>query len=234
MYEASEILRLFEARMHELGMTQVELGLRAFGKADNAAIQGLKRGSVPALDRVAAMAKALDLEVYLGPRRGDTGPIEHVILEGADYARIALHDAFLSAGAGIVNGGGNIVDHLAFRRDWLKRLGVDPTQACLARVSGDSMFPTLSSGDMVLIDTAHQAPLIRQRDDKDKRRSPIYAFIESGEARIKRIERPDQNVILLLSDNPDYAPQLRSGEQILASKLSIIGKVVWAGHTIHD
>lgn len=233
MYEASDILRLFEARMAELGMTQVELGMRAFGKADNAAIQGLKRGSVPGLDRVAAMAKALDLEVYLGLPR-DTGPVEHVILDGADYARIALHDAFLSAGTGAMNGGTNIVDHLAFRRDWLKRLGVNPAQACLARVSGDSMFPTLSSGDMVLIDTAHRSPAIRQRDDKDKRRSPIYAFIESGEARIKRIERPDQSVMLLLSDNPDYAPQLRSGAQILASKLSIIGKVVWAGHTIHD
>lgn len=220
--------------MAELGLTQVELGMRAFGKADNAAIQGLKRGSVPALDRVAAMAKALDLEIYLGPPRGDTGPVEHVILEGADYARIALHDAFLSAGAGTMNAGANIVDHLAFRRDWLKRLGVSPTQACLARVSGDSMFPTLSPGDMVLIDTTRNAPLIRQRDDKDKRRSPIYAFLESGEARIKRIERPDQNLMVLLSDNPDYPPQMRTSAQIADLKLSIIGKVVWAGHTIYD
>ena len=206
--------------MTELGLTQVELGMRAFGKADNAAIQGLKRGSVPALDRVAAMAKALDLEVYLGPRR-EVGRIEHVMVEGTDYASVPLHDAFLSAGVGSANGDSNIVDHLAFRRDWLKRLGINPTQACLARVSGDSMFPTLSAGDMVLI-------------DRDRRKSSIYAFLESGEARIKRIERPDQNLMVLLSDNPEYAPQMRTSAQIAALNLSIIGKVVWSGHTIND
>ncbi len=219
--------------MTELGLTQVELGMRAFGKADNAAIQGLKRGSVPALDRVAAMAKALDLEVYLGPRR-EVGRIEHVMIAGTDYASVPLHDAFLSAGLGSANGDSNIVDHLAFRRDWLKRLGINPAQACLARVSGDSMFPTLSSGDMVLIDTAHNRPPVRQRDDRDRRKSSIYAFIESGEARIKRIERPDQNLIVLLSDNPEYAPQMRTSAQIATLNLSIIGKVVWSGHTIND
>lgn len=233
MYDAKQILEMFEQRREELGLSQAQVGELAFGKADNSAIQNLKRGSVPALDRVQALATALGLDLYLGPKR-EAGPVEHVILEGIDYASVPLHDAFLSAGTGATNGSSNIVDHLAFRRDWLKRLGVNPTQACLARVSGDSMFPTLSSGDMVLIDTARKEPLIRQRDDRDKRRSPIYAFLESGEARIKRIERPDQNLMVLLSDNPDYAPQMRTNSQIFALKLSIIGKVVWSGHTIYE
>ncbi len=229
MYEASEILRLFEARMLELGMTQVELGMRAFGKADNAAIQGLKRGSIPALDRVAAMAKALDLEIYLGPRR-DVAPIEHVNLDGTDFASIPFHEASLSAGNGAENGDANFIDYLAFRRDWLRRIGVSPAKACLARVHGDSMVPTLRSGDMVLIDMASTETKLR----KARGRKPsIFAFVEGGEARIKRIERPDQHALLLLSDNPEYLPELRTGPEIERMQTSIIGKVVWSGHTIY-
>jgi SOS-response transcriptional repressor LexA len=230
MYEAADVLRLIEARMQELGMTQVELGVRAFGKADNTAIQSLKRGSSPGLDRVAAMARALDLEVYLGPRR-EAGAVALVNLDGLDYATIPMHEASLSAGAGAENSGSNIVDYLAFRRDWLRRIGVSPTQASLARVVGDSMIPTLRSGDMVLIDMSHREPTIR----KHRGRKPsIFAFIESGEARIKRIERPDEHTLLLLSDNSDFLPELRTGQDVEQFQTSIIGKVVWSGHTVHD
>jgi phage repressor protein C with HTH and peptisase S24 domain len=230
MYKASDILRLFEQRMAELGMTQVELGLKAFGKADNSAIQGLKRGSIPALDRVAAMADALDWEVYLGPRR-EVEPQTTVSIDCSDYVNIPLHEASLSAGPGVENHGQNLICSLAFRRDWLARIGVNAGKACLARVHGDSMLPTLVSGDMVLIDTSRTLPPVRARNPSDKRRSQIFAFVENGEARIKRIDRPDKDTLLLLSDNPDYPPQVRTGDQISALQLSIIGKVVWSGHT---
>lgn len=184
-----------------------------------------RRTNFHALQR---LAEVLDLDCYFGPQRG-SGPITQVTLDGADYASIALHDASLSAGSGVINGGSNIIDHLAFRRDWLARLGVNPGQACLARVIGDSMFPTLSPNDMALIDTRHTEPPVRARSDKDKRRSSIYAFVQEGAARIKRIERPEPNLIMLISDNPDYAPEALTGDR--ATSLQIIGKVIWWGHT---
>lgn len=70
MESPSDILSIFEARMAELGMTQSQLDLKAFGKPGNASIQNLKKGADPAYSRVAAMARALGLELYLGkPRR---------------------------------------------------------------------------------------------------------------------------------------------------------------------
>lgn len=64
-----EILLLFEARMASLGMTQAQLDAKAFGKQGTAAIQNLKKGADPAFSRVAAMARALGLELYLGMPR---------------------------------------------------------------------------------------------------------------------------------------------------------------------
>lgn len=187
--------------------------------------EGEKRYNLPALMK---LADVLGLDFYFGPPR-ESGPITQVTLDGAEYASIGLHEASLSAGPGFTNGGSNIIDHLAFRRDWLSRIGVNPGAACLARVIGDSMFPTLSPNDMVLIDTRHTEPVVRPRTDRDKRRSPIYVFIQDGEARVKRIERPEPDLIMLISDNPDYAPEALTGQR--AVSLQIIGKVMWWGHT---
>lgn len=69
MYSPPQLLTLIEARLIELGMTQAQLGQKAFGKADNTAIQSLKKGSSPAIDRLEAMASALGWEIYFGPPR---------------------------------------------------------------------------------------------------------------------------------------------------------------------
>lgn len=145
------------------------------------------------------------------------------------YTIIPFHDAWLSAGPGIANARPNIIDHLAFRHDWLSRIGVSASQSCLARVMGDSMFPTLSPGDMVLLDTSRTDPPVRNRAAQDKRRPMIWALLDDGQARIKRIERPNAETMFLVSDNPDHPPELRMGPQL--DQVQIIGKVIWWGHT---
>lgn len=185
----------------------------------------------PTLSRVEEICSALGLELYIGPPR-EAGQIEHLNVDGADYAHVPLHDALLAAGAGACNGTEEVVDHLAFRRDWLQRIGVSASTARLARVHGDSMQPSLWPGDMILIDTRADDPPVRGREVRDQRRSPIYALIDNGEARVKRIERPKPDLMMLISDNPDYAPELRHGDEMKA--VQIIGKVVWWGHTNRD
>jgi transcriptional regulator with XRE-family HTH domain len=69
MLTPTYIYQVIDARRRELGLSQVELSLRAFGKADNAAIQSIRRGSAPAADKLEALAAALDLDFYFGPRR---------------------------------------------------------------------------------------------------------------------------------------------------------------------
>ena len=149
----------------------------------------------------------------------------------AEYVPVPLHEALLAAGAG-AHHGEEIIDRLAFRRDWLQKINVPASAARLARVKGDSMFPTLFEGDVVMIDTGRREPPVLKRGPNDRRYSPIYAFAEGSDARIKRIERPAEDQLILLSDNPEYAPEFRSGKQI--NDMQIIGKVVWWGHTVRE
>ena len=184
-----------------------------------------KRYSFQSLER---LADVLGLECYFGPPR-DTGPIHQVQVEGEDFAHVPLHSASLAAGNGQENHSEEIIDYLAFRRDWLRKIGVSASNAVLARAQGDSMQPTIWADDMVLIDRSKTDVTVRPPSSKTHRRSSIYAIVEDGKARIKRIERPNTGLIMLLSDNPDYSPEIAKIET-----LSIIGKVMWWGHTNRD
>lgn len=84
-------------------------------------------------------------------------------------------------------------------------------------VQGDSMYPTLSEGDVVFIDTRHRAP------------SPpgLYALAdEYGGIIVKRLEivsrRSDPDVVVrVISDNPRHSPR-----DLPADELQIVGRVV--------
>ena len=230
MENAVELLSLFESRMRELDMTQTELGQKAFGKSDNTAIQSLKKGSSPAFDRVAAMAKALGLELYLGPPRDGLKQrrVEHVTVEGSDYARIPLHDAKLSAGPGQLNDGVAIIDHMAFRQDWLRKISVKPENALMARITGDSMAPGIQSGDVVMIDKT-KVDVPNRTPSRKPPHLPIFAFIQDDQARVKRLERlVKERLLILYSDNKDVPPEV-IGESNFHT-LNILGQVVWSGH----
>ena len=217
--------------MSELDVSQQELGLRAFGKPSNSAVQDIRRGSSPSIDRLKRMADALDLELYFGPRREPLKATQ-IVVEGKDYAHLPVLDAALSAGPGLANGDDVVLDHLAFRQDWLRRLRLSPAQASLVRVQGDSMKPTLQPGDMVLLDTSDAARSLPVRSRPPARgRAPIYGIRMDGEARIKRLMRPDADTLILLSDNPDWAPEVWTGARLSKMEPAILGRVVWWGHT---
>ena len=210
------------------------LGTNAFAVENSAglpadAVRSILRGGKKAgttLNRAQDVCNALGLELYIGPRR-DSGAVQ-VIDREAEYAHIPVHDAMLAAGAGAFNGAEEVVDFLAFRRDWLRRLGLDPSRAVIARATGDSMQPCVWHGDLVLIDLSRIDPPMHSRPDRG-RRAPVFALLDEGAAKIKRVQWIEPGLAVLLSDNPDYAPTFARAEN-----LSIIGKVVWWGHTSRD
>lgn len=223
------LLRGLEKRAAVTGESERQLAER-LGSSEGL-FKNLRKGSVPTVDRLHVILREIGQSLTLGSPLPNYSPAE-ISIKGEEFAHIPIHQAMLSAGGGAHNGQEAVIDQLAFRKDWLVRMGLAVSKAGLARVQGDSMQPTLWPGDMVLIDTRISEPKIRKKDKNDQRRAPVYALIDDDEARVKRIERPSEDVLMLISDNPDYSPEFRQGSDL--NSIQIIGKVVWWGHTVKD
>lgn len=180
-----------------------------------------RRTNFHALQR---LADVLGLECYFGPPR-DHGP-QPPEADPASLAQIPLHEALLAAGHGVENGTEYVSGYLAFRKDWLRRIGLSPSNAVLARATGDSMQPVIWDSDMLLIDRSKVEPPPIARPDRPGRFAPVFALLDDGLAKVKRLQMLDQDTAVLISDNPDYPPQFARVET-----LSVIGKVLWWGHT---
>lgn len=94
--------------------------------------------------------------------------------------------------------------------------GVRPTDITFIPVQGDSMYPTLTEGDVVVVDTRHRWP------------SPdgVYALNDPfGGIIVKRLElgEPEDGeaVVMILSDNPRHNPK-RSP----IAEVRIVGRVL--------
>lgn len=99
-----------------------------------------------------------------------------------------------------------------FDRDWLRSItSTPPAQLAWATGEGDSMEPTIRSGEVVLIDTS-----------ADKRRfdDTIWAVMLGEIGMIKRL-RSRSDVVELLSDNPLVPPQTAAD-----GELHPVGRVV--------
>lgn len=134
-----------------------------------------------------------------------------------DFIYVPMVSGKISAGGGLIPET-TVELKLAFRRDWIQRHG-DPRNMSLIRVSGDSMEPTLYSGDVVLVD--HNRNYIDPQGG-------IYAIAMDDIIMIKRLQviYPGKK-IRIISDNPKYEHLEAEPEQVI-----IIGKVIWFGREI--
>lgn len=126
------------------------------------------------------------------------------------------YDVRLSAGDGF------IVDQETTRRVWpyprfliVDTLGVAPRNATVQEVIGDSMEPTLSSGDYVVIDMA----------DTRIGLPGIFAIWDGDALVCKRVERipgSEPRRVMLRSDNP-----LHGAYEVAEDNVRVIGRVRW-------
>lgn len=76
----------------------------------------------------------------------------------AEYAVVKQYLANGDCGDGYHNGHVEISDGLAFKRDWLARIGAKAENLAVIYASGDSMEPYIFDGDVVLFDTKDTEP----------------------------------------------------------------------------
>ena len=131
-----------------------------------------------------------------------------------DYLSVPVVEGGIAANPAGQISGEAIEFFLWIHRSQIK--GLNNLVAVHLALDADSMEPTLHPGDLVVID----------RDDRELTPRGLYAVrlpdLES--CAVKRVQPvPDQQLVLLLSDNPQYLPQPVPWHEQL-----VIGRVVWS------
>ena len=126
-----------------------------------------------------------------------------------------------SAGPGSVIAAELAKPYFAFDGRWLRALtATSAGKLSIVRVEGDSMAPTLNSGDDILVDPA---------DCAQRLRDGIYVLRVDEALIVKRIAlHPVGRRVTVQSDNPAY-PDWPDCDM---AEIACIGRVVWAGRKI--
>jgi transcriptional regulator with XRE-family HTH domain len=96
-----------------------------------------------------------------------------------------------------------------------EQLHAAPLRLLVLETNGDSMMPTIASGERVIVDTGHKTPtpdgLYAIRD--------TFGCIVVKRLQVMRTSRPTR--VKIISDNPNHA-----GEETPLNDLEVVGKVV--------
>lgn len=134
------------------------------------------------------------------------------------FAMIPRYEALASLGPGeVAPEGDQIKGHLAFKHVWLEKRRLNPRFLTVIEAVGDSMHPTISDGDVLLVD-------LRQKEPMDNR---IFVLRLEDQLFAKRLHTRPNCEVEVYSDNPAAKPFAIGPER--EQGVDIIGRVVWAG-----
>jgi len=172
-------------------------------------------GSTPGLDKAAQIAEATGVSLeWLAtgkqPTKSDSQFEE-------EFALIPGYNVQVAAGHGAIAGDEAPTRELAFRRKWLRFRGFHEQDLALVFAKGDSMEPTISDNETVMVDTS----------EKKLRDGHIYVIRNGDHLLVKRVQTLWNDGVQLLSDNKEYPPQEIASSDL--HSLEVIGKVVWVG-----
>ena len=103
--------------------------------------------------------------------------------------------------------------------EWLnKEIGVNPNDVFLMLAEGDSMYPTLKNGAMIMVNK-HFNGLS----------DGIYVMRHEQNLLVKRLQMLPNGIIKVKSDNSLYEPWEINKENLDGTDIEIIGRVVWSG-----
>lgn len=153
MLEGGETQEEFLQRQARAGAASAVIDALPLDEASRRQLRVLMQGDAEA-----------DLELIASALRSGTVPATPAmagemaapfqVSNWSDFAQVPRYDIRASAGPGALVDGEHVIDQMAFRRDWLRAtLGLQVDRLALLDVDGDSMLPTLTHGDMILVDT---------------------------------------------------------------------------------
>ena len=125
-----------------------------------------------------------------------------------------------SAGPGALASREETISRFGFDARWLRGVASAPQNVSAIAVRGESMLPTLSEGDEILVDRG---------DAADRLRDGIYVLRVEEALLVKRIALNPAGLggrrLSIRSDNPAYP----DWEECDPAAVEIIGRVIWVG-----
>ena len=179
--------------------------------------QYLRKGSPRYLNErdrgILARFFGVDEAVLGGPSRR-SGPVVELV-------QVPVLDVEASAGHGALAEMEAKSAQFGFEPHWLKKLTASNSSSLsIIGVRGDSMEPTFSDGDDVLVDLG---------DGQQRLRDGIYVLKMDDSLSIKRIAiEPQKRRISVISDNPAYP----SWNGLARQAVNIVGRVLWLGRKL--
>ena len=132
--------------------------------------------------------------------------------ESEDFVAVPRLALDASAGPGTFSAEEISFDSFRFSRRWLREMGLEGADLTAIRVEGDSMEPTLRSGDEIFV-------------DRHKRSGEGIHVVRIGDAlHVKQVQASAPGRIALISANEAYAPI-----ELARDEVEVIGRVVWKG-----
>ena len=223
MLEGGETHEEFLQRQTREGATRAVIDALPLDEAGRMQLRALVQGDAEA-----------DLELIANALRSGAAPESPVVAreksnpftplrvrDWSDFVQVPRYDIRASAGPGALIDGEHVLDQMAFRRDWLRgTLGLQLDRLALLNVDGDSMAPTLTHGDMILVDTR----------EMDGLRPGIYVINLEGRLLVKRLQPAMNGSVKVVSDNERYSSEVVEGDDL--RQLQVVGQVVWQGRRI--
>ncbi|RLM14053.1 transcriptional regulator [Gibbsiella quercinecans] len=170
----------------------------------------------PTLDNLVLLANAAGVSVeWLATGKGESlaKPEEASFLE--EFSLIPGYDIQVSTGHGAVpSHETSPTRYLAFRKKWLKFRGFNEKDLVIFWAKGDSMEPTISNNDTLVVNTAQTRPVDGN----------IYVIRHGDTLWAKRVQ-VQLSAWLLISDNKAVYPPIEIKREDM-DNLEVIGRVV--------
>jgi phage repressor protein C with HTH and peptisase S24 domain len=151
-----------------------------------------------------------------------TGEGAKELLEGEKapegFFLVPFHELSLKGPGGERIVSKQVINYVSFDTNWVRNfLGVPPQDLALIAVKGDNMEPSLSDGDLVLVD-------LRGKGVED---NGIYVLQFKDTLLVRRLHRKLDGSVLVKSDNTVYDTEFFSEDD--AEALKVVGRVIWTG-----
>ncbi len=242
--------RVAESKKRAYGRTlnQAEVGSRCGWESPQSAFSQYATGKVALnLDALLKLSEALDFELEevsptlakgikrtiensqfdlaATPAAVDSTPLPtsdepDIDLDGS-YSFIPQYTARAAAGTGHDNPHVEIRSTLAFKKEWLKTKGLHPKNLRVIYADGESMWPTISHQDVLLVDSSQVEPMD----------GGVFVIESITDGTIvKRLVKAPLDMWILRSDNTDKASfRDRSFRRSEQNEHRIVGRVIWRG-----